>query len=239
MCWTCSNVNQWSHNECNGLSPHLYVGISTLLFVFSLVHLTVLCRSNSICNEQWGQDGRYRDQLCWKHILWITWCPPGRGFHRIGTKGSGHDIASEKAPGLRHSTKQAGIYEAVNFFNQHDQYFNLLNSEHVILIPKKANAKSLNDFRPISLLDSVAKLVSKMMAVRLRGDLNQIVSRAQSAFMKKRIIQDNFLHRQNIFRELHRMGKPTLFFKLDIVKAFDTVRWDYLLGSHRERGLQD
>jgi len=113
----------------------------------------------------------------------------------------------------------------------------------VILIPKKANAKSLNDFRPISLLDSVAKLVSKMMAVRLRGDLNQIVSRAQSAFMKKRIIQDrkyyNFLHRQNIFRELHRMGKPTLFFKLDIVKAFDTVRWDYLLGSHRERGLQD
>jgi len=26
---------------------------------------------------------------------------------------------------------------------------------------------------------------------------------------------------------------------LDIVKAFDTVRWDYLLGSHRERGLQD
>jgi len=109
----------------------------------------------------------------------------------------------------------------------------------VILIPKKANAKSLSDFRPISLLDSVAKLVSKMMAVRLRGDLNQIVSRAQSAFMKKRIIQDNFLHRQNIFRELHRMGKPTLFFKLDIVKPFDTVRWDYLLGSHRERGLQD
>ena len=31
-----------------------------------------------------------------------------------------------------------------------------------------------------------------------------------------------------MIRELHRDGKPTLFMKLDIAKAFDTVRWDYL-----------
>jgi len=55
-----------------------------------------------------------------------------------------------------------------------------------------------------------------------------LVSRAQSAFIKRRSIQDNFLYTQNIIRELHRAGKPTLFLKLDIAKAFDTVRWDYL-----------
>jgi len=54
------------------------------------------------------------------------------------------------------------------------------------------------------------------------------MSRAQSAFIKRRSVHDNFLYTQNIIRELHRAGKPTLFLKLDIAKAFDTVRWDYL-----------
>jgi len=86
----------------------------------------------------------------------------------------------------------------------------------------------VGDYRPISLSHSVAKLISKMLATRLSSDLDTLVSRAQSAFIKRRSIQDNFLYTQNIIRELHRAGKPTLFLKLDIVKAFDTVRWDYL-----------
>ena len=86
----------------------------------------------------------------------------------------------------------------------------------------------MGDYRPISLSHSVAKLISKMLATRLSSDLDTLVSRAQSAFIKRRSIQDNFLYTQNIIRELHRAGKPTLFLKLDIAKAFDTVRWDYL-----------
>jgi hypothetical protein len=67
-----------------------------------------------------------------------------------------------------------------------------------------------------------------MLAARLSSDLDLLVSRAQSAFIRKMSIQDNFLYTQNLIRELHRAGKPTLFLKLDIAKAFDTVRWDYL-----------
>jgi hypothetical protein len=55
-----------------------------------------------------------------------------------------------------------------------------------------------------------------------------MVSRAQSAFIKKRSIHDNFLYTQNLIRAVHRVRKPTLFLKLDIAKAFDTVKWDYL-----------
>jgi hypothetical protein len=64
------------------------------------------------------------------------------------------------------------------------------------------------------------------MAARLSAELDNMVSRAQSAFIKKSI-HDNFLHTQNLIKELHRAGKPTLFLKLDIAKAFDTVRWDF------------
>jgi len=66
------------------------------------------------------------------------------------------------------------------------------------------------------------------MATRLETELDQMMSRAQSAFIKKRSIHDNFLYTQNLIRELHRAKKTTLFLTLDIAKAFNTVRWDYL-----------
>jgi hypothetical protein len=112
---------------------------------------------------------------------------------------------------------------------QHDQHFTLINNAHIILLPKRDDAKFVTDYRPISLSHSAGKVISKLLATRLAGELNQLVSRAQSAFIKKRSIHDNFLYTQNIIKELNRVGLPTLFLKLDIAKAFDTVRWDSLL----------
>jgi hypothetical protein len=150
------------------------------------------------------------------------------------------DIAAEKAPGsdgfigvfLKQSWNsiKVDLLQAINFFyQQHDQHFSFLNSAHVVLLPKKADAKAVTDFRPISLTHSMAKLFSKMLATRLAPELNQLVSRAQSAVIKRQSIQDNFLYTQNIVRALHRNKKTGLFLKLDIAKVFDSVRWDYLL----------
>jgi len=83
----------------------------------------------------------------------------------------------------------------------------------------------------------VAKLISKLMANRLAGCLDQLISRAQSAFIKKRSIHDNFLYTQNLIKELYRAKYPALFLKLDIAKAFDTVRWDYLLEVLTQLGF--
>ena len=52
-----------------------------------------------------------------------------------------------------------------------------------------------------------------------------------------RSFHDNFLYTQNLIRELHRAGKPTLFLKLDIAKAFDTVRWDFLQEVLQQLGF--
>jgi hypothetical protein len=59
--------------------------------------------------------------------------------------------------------------------------------------------------------------------------MEKLVSNAQSAFIKKRSIHDNFLYVRNLARRFHKAKSPTLLFKLDIKKAFDSVRWDYLL----------
>jgi hypothetical protein len=115
------------------------------------------------------------------------------------------------------------------FYQQHNQQFSHLNSANVVLLPKKSDAIVVADYRPISLTHSLAKLISKLLATRLALELDSLVSRAQSAFIKRRSVQDNFLYTQNVVRALHRSKKSGLFLKLDIAKAFDSVWWDYLL----------
>lgn len=130
------------------------------------------------------------------------------------------------------------VLAAMNlFYNHHRHQLNLLNSGSIVLIPKHSEAKRIGEFRPISLTHSIAKLISKLMANRLAPCLEKLVSRSQSAFIKKRCIHDNFLFTQNLIKELHRAKKPTLFLKLDIAKAFDTVRWDYLLEVLQQLGF--
>jgi membrane carboxypeptidase/penicillin-binding protein PbpC len=78
------------------------------------------------------------------------------------------------------------------FFQQHGQHFDQLNSAHLVLLPKKPDAERVVDYRPISLTHPIAKLFSKLLANRLVPELNSLVSRAQSAFIRRRSIQDNF-----------------------------------------------
>jgi hypothetical protein len=68
-----------------------------------------------------------------------------------------------------------------------------LNSAYITMIPKVEGADQVKDFRPISLVHSFAKLVTKVLANRLAKKLNEIVSPNQSAVIKGRFIQDNFM----------------------------------------------
>jgi hypothetical protein len=59
-----------------------------------------------------------------------------------------------------------------------------LNSAFVCLLPKKTDASRIGDYRPISLIHSLSKLFSKVLARRITPHMSNIVSHAQSAFLK-------------------------------------------------------
>lgn len=63
----------------------------------------------------------------------------------------------------------------------------------VALIPKVSSPMMLKDFRPISLLGSIYKLLSKVLAKRLAGVMNSIISSSQSTFIKGRQLVDGVL----------------------------------------------
>jgi hypothetical protein len=115
--------------------------------------------------------------------------------------------------------------------------FGVLNSAYITLLPKMEGAEQPKDFRPISLVHSFAKLVTKLLANRLAPKLQQMVSPVQSAFIKGRFIQDNFMLVQQTARFLHQQKEPRILLKLDISKAFDSVSWSFLLELMQQLGF--
>ena len=81
----------------------------------------------------------------------------------------------------------------------------------------------------LSVLCTVLQLVTKLMANRLAPHLNSMVATNQSAFIQGRCIHDNFMLVQQTIKVLHRRKISSLFLKLDISKAFDSVSWSFLI----------
>ena len=86
--------------------------------------------------------------------------------------------------------------------------FQGLNQALITLLPKRCDAASLGDYRPISLIHIFAKLTTKIIATRLAPRLVAMVDLNQCAFIKKRCIHDNFMLVQQTARLLHKLKEP-------------------------------
>jgi hypothetical protein len=107
--------------------------------------------------------------------------------------------------------------------------FDKLNNAYITLIPKMVGEEQVKDFRSISLVHSFAKLITKLLANRLAGRLKEMVSPIQSAFIKGRFIQDNFMLIQQMARFLHQRKQSSSLLKIDISKAFDSISYCFYL----------
>ena len=106
------------------------------------------------------------------------------------------------------------------------------NATTMVLIPKITNASSTADFRPISCLNTVYKVISKLLATRLKSILPQIISQAQSAFMPGRLLAENVMLATDLVQGYNRANTtPRAMLKVDLRKAFDTLRWDFIIGT--------
>ncbi|GJV85992.1 RNA-directed DNA polymerase, eukaryota [Tanacetum coccineum] len=111
--------------------------------------------------------------------------------------------------------------EAVEYFFVNSSFSKGCNSSFVALIPKVMDAKFVNDFRPISLIGSVYKVVTKVLANRLASVIADLISDTQSAFVAGRQILDGPFILDEILHWCKRKNKKAMFFKVDFAKAYD------------------
>lgn len=95
-------------------------------------------------------------------------------------------------------------------------------------------------YRPISLCNVIYKIISKVLAERLKVYLHKCINESQSGFMSRRQILDNVVvaHECTYFINSHRKWKKGFMaLKLDMAKACDRVEWDFLGRVMEKMGL--
>ena len=115
------------------------------------------------------------------------------------------------------------VTEAVKNFFSSGRLLQQLNHTFITLIPKVVGVARVNQFRPISLYNVVYKVISKILAQRLKVLLPKIVSPWQGAFVPGRVIQDNTIIAQEVIHVMKRSkGKQGyMALKMDMEKAYD------------------
>nr|XP_027120381.1 uncharacterized protein LOC113737334 [Coffea arabica] len=125
----------------------------------------------------------------------------------------------------------ADIVHAISSFFHTGNLLKAFNETIISLIPKVDNPVMLANFRPISLCNVLYKIISKILANRLKRVLKHCISPSQSAFIPGRQILDNVIiaHELLHFLKSKRAGKVGFMtLKLDMSKAYDRVEWKFL-----------
>eukprot|EP00253_Pinus_taeda_P020761 PITA_20761 len=103
-----------------------------------------------------------------------------------------------------------------------------LSSTFIALIPKKQNSESFQDYRPIALCNSLFKIITKVIAERLKPLLNLFITRDQHAFLKDQNIWDVVALTQESLFSLRTNNIKADILKIDLKKAYDCVDWGLL-----------
>jgi ribonuclease HI len=120
-------------------------------------------------------------------------------------------------------------HEVIKVF-QNGKMPEYLNSTLIALIPKCSGPETIGQFRPISLCNTVYKMVTKTIVNRIRPLLSHLVSPYQSAFVPGRRGVDNVIIAQELLHSMHRKKGRTgsLILKVDLEKAYDRLEWSFI-----------
>lgn len=160
-----------------------------------------------------------------------------------GVKG----LAPNRASGLDGLTSEflqknwtvlsAHVMQMVTEFYENNIDLEEINTANVVFIPKKECSDQVSNFRPISIINIIPKLISKLLATRLARVMPDLISLYQTGFVRGRQISENFNATRELLQHISLTGGPAVLAKIDFRKAFDSVEWPFLFKVLAARGF--
>ncbi|CAM6124136.1 unnamed protein product [Calypogeia fissa] len=156
-------------------------------------------------------------------------------------------LPNDKAPGIDGLT--AKVFKACWDFIREDLLAMVLDfwatgtlahciKEGVLkLIPKKADKRRFKDWRPLTMLTTIYKLIAKIIALRIKVFLPRMIAPQQTGFIPGRHILENISVAWLTMDWIKAKRLPSIFLKLDFEKAFDRVHHGYLWETLRCLGF--
>lgn len=132
---------------------------------------------------------------------------------------------------------RADFYNLCKAFYENTLCLRSINSSHITLVPKVENPVSISDYRPISLLNSSLKLLTKLLANRLQSIITRLVHKNQYGFIHSRTIQDCLAWSFEYLHICHHFKKGIVIIKIDLEKAFDKIEHQTMLTLMEVKGF--
>lgn len=122
------------------------------------------------------------------------------------------------------------VYAVQDFFGS-SSLLRQANTTSICLIPKFIGAEKIADFRPVSCCSTVYKVISRLLSVKIKLFLSDVVQGNQVGFIEGRLLCENVLLASELVSDFHKEGPTTRgCLQVDLTKAYDSVDWRFILN---------
>jgi hypothetical protein len=129
------------------------------------------------------------------------------------------------------------IYLLCSQFFKGDVSLQAINNSFIILVPKVNSPTTLNDFRPISLLNCVVKIITKLLGDRIQKVILSLMHQNQYGFIMTRTIQDCLAWAFEYIYQCQHSKHEIIILKLDFTKVFDTIEHTTIIARVKQLGF--
>ena len=154
---------------------------------------------------------------------------------------TGHDNISVKILQDSADTTAPYICDIINLSYQVREFPQCMKLATITALHKKKDVNIMSNYRPISILPSLSKVLEKSATLQLLSFLeeNQILSRHQHAYRKMHSTVTCLSQLVDYIYELVDQKKHTAIISLDLSKAFDSISHNLLLNKLAKQGLSE
>ncbi|MCO5595233.1 hypothetical protein L7F22_049272 [Adiantum nelumboides] len=149
-------------------------------------------------------------------------------------------MKKEKTPGpdgiqaevLQEMIEYAGqdLCDLLNHWRKEGSIQPNFNQGLIKLIPKGQDRLEIRNYRPLTMLNSVYKVMAKALALRIKYVVNQVVHPKQFGFVQGRSIHEAILNVITAIDWAAEQDQDYVMINMDLEKAYDRVSWDFILA---------